>query len=286
MRGFLAGIGALLCTVAMLLLTGWTTWSGEAVAAVREMPEVAAELYTADPEPLAPVDCGQCHMQHYSNLKNEGGLHRFACQECHQQFHMYSPLKDNYAELMPRCGSCHDQPHGPEQSDCAQCHEDPHAAQRAPGMAKLTAVCADCHGAAADKLRNFPSGHTEQGCSTCHHDQHGYIPDCFECHDGHTPSQGAEACAACHQDVHKPLEIALQENSDTMTCAVCHGAVYDKWAGTPSQHGAINCALCHTSHGDIPRCLDCHAAPHNPQQLKAFPNCLDCHLDVHDLPVK
>ena len=282
----LPGIGVLLCTLWMILPAVVSPRPAEAADAVRELPEVAAELYAADPEPFTPVECGRCHVNQYSNLKNAGGLHRFSCQECHELFHMYNPLKNNYAELMPRCASCHGEPHGPKQTACADCHQDPHAPQRAPALAKLSPICADCHAAPAGTLAAFPSAHTELGCDSCHHDQHGYVPTCFECHEGHKPSQSLDSCASCHQDVHKPLQIALSDDTDAVTCAACHDAVYGKWAATPSKHGAVNCGQCHTSHGYLPNCRDCHASPHDPQQLRVFPDCLTCHLDVHDLPVK
>jgi hypothetical protein len=280
-------IGVLLCVLFGFLPTGEFPRSAEAAAsAVRTLPEVDETLYINDPVPLTPVECGQCHINHFSRLKENGGRHRFACQECHELFHMYNPLKDNYAELMPRCNTCHGQPHGEKQTNCLGCHVDPHAPQRAPAVEKLANICADCHAAPAKTLADFPSAHTEQGCDTCHHETHGYIPNCFECHEGHYDAQPIDACATCHQDVHKPLQIQLSRDSDTETCAVCHEDVYSKWKGTPSKHGSVNCSQCHTRHAYIPDCQVCHASPHDPQQLKIFPNCLTCHIDVHDLPVK
>jgi hypothetical protein len=270
----------------MFLLAGGLPRSVEAAGPSRALPEVTAELYVDDPVSLKPVECGQCHIIHYSNLKDAGGRHRFACQECHEQFHRYSPLLNNYAELMPQCGTCHGEPHGSKQTACADCHRNPHAPQRAPAIEQLSAICADCHAGPAEKLTAFPSAHTEQGCDACHHDTHGYIPDCLECHEGHYQGQTLEECAACHQDVHKPVQIALGGDTDVQTCAACHETVHAQWAGTLSKHGSVNCGQCHTSHGFIPNCQDCHSLPHDPKQLKIFPNCLDCHLDVHDLPVK
>jgi hypothetical protein len=165
-----------MCALISVLLAGGIPRPAEAADPARELPEVTVELYASDPVPLDPIECGQCHIKHYSNLKNAGGQHRFACQECHQLFHSYNPLKNNYAELMPRCGSCHGQPHGPKQISCADCHKDPHAPQRAPAVEQMVAICADCHAEPAEKLTAFPSAHTEQGCDACHHDQHGYIP--------------------------------------------------------------------------------------------------------------
>ena len=287
MRRMLLRVGILLCALFVLLAVGGVSLRpAEAAEPSQSLPEVAEELYADEPEPMTPIECGRCHIQPYDSLKTAGGRHRFACQECHEQFHRYNPLKGNYAELMPQCGSCHGAPHGPLQTACASCHTDPHAPQRAPAVEQLAAVCTDCHGGPADKMVKAPSAHAELGCASCHHDTHGYIPTCFECHEGHYPSQPSETCADCHRDVHMPLQIPLGPAADAPTCAACHDKVYEKWTATPSKHGEVSCGTCHASHGTVPACQECHPAPHSPQQLKMFPNCLDCHMDVHDLPVK
>jgi len=287
MRRLLSCAGVLSCALILSLLAGVSPRLADAADATRALPEVTVELYAEEPVPMTPAECGQCHIPHYAGLKENGGRHRFACQECHTLFHRYNPLLNNYAELMPQCSTCHGDPHGAKQTACADCHKNPHAPQRAPALEQLTTICADCHAPEADKLAQAPSAHTEQGCDSCHHDTHGYIPNCFECHEGHTADQPIEACASCHQDVHQPLQIAFAgENTDLQTCSACHDAVYSKWQGTPSKHGQVSCAACHTKHAYIPDCQECHASPHDPQQLKVFPNCLDCHIDVHNLPVK
>src|SRR5262245_5033875 len=101
---------------------------------------VMAELYASDPQPLTPTQCGQCHGAHFANLKNDGGRHRFACQECHKSFHAYNPTKGAaaYQALMPRCDSCHALPHGKTAADCASCHTDPHAIKKPVMGARLT----------------------------------------------------------------------------------------------------------------------------------------------------
>ncbi len=95
------------------------------------------KLYAVTPPALQPAECGQCHVGQFANLKDSGGKHRFACQECHEVFHAYNPRKNNYDELMPLCTSCHGQQHGPKQTDCINCHQNPHAPLRVPAMERL-----------------------------------------------------------------------------------------------------------------------------------------------------
>jgi hypothetical protein len=251
-----------------------------------ELPQVDASLYDVTPTPLQPAECAQCHVGQFANLKDSGGKHRFACQECHEVFHAYSPRKNNYEELMPLCATCHGQQHGPKQTDCINCHQNPHAPLQVPALDRLGTACADCHSGPAGELKKFPSAHTEQDCQSCHYEKHGYIPSCSECHDGHYSEQPVQDCMTCHTRVHAPLRIRLPDNAVAQTCGSCHTDVFGKWQGTPSKHGQVGCVRCHQEHGKIPDCRECHGEPHNKRQLEMFPNCLTCHIDVHDLPVK
>jgi hypothetical protein len=244
-----------------------------------------ANLYAAEPAPMTPDQCGQCHRQHYGDLKQNGGRHRFDCLNCHLVIHAYNPVRGNYADLMPKCTQCHTAPHGEKQVKCLTCHSNPHAAAVPPSLAQVKDICADCHARPAAELKGSPSKHTQQACQACHHDRHGYVPSCGECHQPHYPEQPMTSCTACHP-VHRPLEIAFAPDTKADTCRQCHGAVVQKWSGTASKHGQVGCATCHTKHGLIPDCKSCHGTPHDAKQHAMFPRCLDCHLDVHDLPVK
>ncbi len=259
---------------------------GDASAVERKLPQVDTSLYAEMPIPLQPAECGQCHGGQFLGLRDSGGKHRFACQECHQVFHAYNPRKNNYDELMPLCSTCHGQQHGAKKIDCLNCHQNPHTPLQIPAMDRLAKACADCHTAPAKELKKFPSAHTEQGCQTCHHDKHGYIPDCAECHDGHYDDQPVQDCMSCHTRVHAPLQIGFPRDANVKTCSGCHDNVYGKWQRTPSKHGQVSCVTCHQAHGKIPDCTECHGVPHNKKQMELFPKCLTCHIDVHDLPIK
>ncbi len=260
----------------------------EPVPARQEEPQQQEEdvdIYEVDVEPLTVADCARCHVVQYSDLKQEGGRHKFDCQNCHEEFHAYNPNKNNWDELMPDCSSCHALPHGEKHSNCSACHVNPHAPTTIPYTETITGACADCHSSPAQQLQQFPSAHTEVGCMSCHHDRHGYVPTCFECHGPHFEGQTLEACAECHP-VHKPLEMTFTPETGARTCDACHTQVYSEWKQTPSKHGEVNCTVCHTQHGMIPACTDCHGQPHSQNLLSKFPNCLTCHLNPHDLPVK
>lgn len=254
------------------------------VAAVGVMPALAQDPYAVEPQPLTVAQCGQCHISYFRYLKNEGGRHKFDCQDCHQKFHAYSPRKNNWDELMPLCSNCHTLPHGEKQTECLACHANPHTPRKVVMDERLKSACADCHASPAAQLAQFPSAHTEQGCDACH-DSHGFIPSCFNCHEPHYQGQILESCVGCHP-VHKPKVIAYTTGADMQTCGSCHGAVYATLTGSPSKHAQVHCAACHESHGQVPSCSDCHGRPHSEALLAKFPNCLDCHLDAHNPPIK
>ncbi len=274
--------------VAAVLLAGAATAAPAQQTAKRsDLPSQDASLYANEPQPLTLAQCGQCHPTHFGSIKDAGGKHQFDCRECHEIFHAYNPLKNNYAEIMPKCATCHAYPHGEKHVQCLNCHENPHAPRRVPASRMLEGYCSDCHSDQNSQLAQYPSKHTEQGCGACHYERHGYIPSCQECHEPHFEAQQFNTCTGCHQ-VHQPLNIALASDVDVTTCNACHDGIYSKWSNTASKHGQVSCASCHTRHGLIPECTNCHTPPesHAKKLLEMFPNCLTCHLDVHDLPVK
>lgn len=278
----------------MLSLAVWvlavTTWTGSPVEA-KEIATVKippkAELYASDPQPLTVAQCGQCHATHFANLKASGGRHRFACQECHKTFHAYNPTKGvaAYQALMPKCANCHDLPHGKTVTDCASCHTDPHAIKKMAISPRLANACGECHAGPKTELANNPSKHTQVACSKCH-TSHGFKPSCNMCHQAHYPEQGFETCTKCHQ-VHKPKQVTYGSDTPNATCAACHAQIAGKLKKSPAKHAAVSCATCHQDrHKAIPKCTDCHDAPHPAAFLERFPTCLTCHMDPHDLPKK
>jgi len=242
--------------------------------------------YEADIKPLTAEECARCHFSVFSQIKNEGGKHKIDCVQCHTKYHAYNPNKQNWAEIMPKCQTCHGNIHGEKFAGCAACHSNPHAPKTQMAMtAEFAKVCGDCHAKVGQELQANPSKHTKVQCAQCHHQKHGYIPSCMECHKPHSQGQTVQECLACHP-VHNPLKIAYPEATKNDICGGCHGPVYDKIRTTASKHGQVACAKCHTKHRYIPKCEECHGKPHGDVVLKKFPNCLQCHVDVHDLPSK
>ncbi len=246
--------------------------------------KVTGNPYDVEPQPLTVAECGQCHIAYFRYLKENGGRHQFDCQNCHQVFHAYNPNRNNWDDIMPKCFSCHTLPHGPKQTECLACHTNPHTPRKVAMTDRLTKNCADCHTSPAEQLQQFPSAHTRQGCSACH-TSHGFIPSCFVCHEGHYEAQPLADCMACHP-VHKPLQIAFKGKVELKTCSGCHESVYKVWTGGQSKHSKVSCVSCHTQHGMIPKCNDCHGVPHSDVLHSKFPDCLTCHLDPHNPPVK
>ncbi len=280
-----AGCLAILC-LALGVACVKTEATGTGISPVKDLQGgmTGADPYAAEPVPLTVTECGQCHPGPFRAIKEAGGRHRFDCQKCHQQFHAYNPVKGNWSALMPQCSGCHAAPHGPAFGECLSCHANPHAPLKID-MEKVSGVCGACHAKQTEEMKNYPSAHSEQGCEACHWETHGQIPSCLECHDSHAPSLGADTCTGCHP-AHRPLQIALGKHADPANCAVCHPAVFGKWSKTASRHGEVSCGQCHPLHGQVPRCAECHAAPHSDNLLSRFPDCLTCHLDVHDIPLK
>lgn len=285
-----------------LLFVLWVAWAVASCARIHERREAApavmevvpaasvkadapADIFEVSPEPLTVADCARCHVSHYENLKDQGGKHRFDCQLCHKVFHAYNPRKNNFDEIMPKCASCHQRPHGQKHVDCLSCHTNPHTPRNVAYSNTIKSSCSDCHGEQAGQLAQHPSRHTKQECAMCHHEKHGYIPSCFQCHEPHHQGQPPESCTQCHP-VHMPLQIAFTPEADARVCSGCHDGVYGMWSKTPSKHGGVNCSQCHSEHGLIPDCSQCHGKPHDESFHTKYPNCLTCHVNPHDLPVK
>lgn len=255
---------------------------GKTIATVT-IPQTPSE-YASEPQPLTVAQCAQCHIGLYRDLKDNGGRHRFACQNCHNAFHAYNPRKGNWDTIMPKCNSCHKAPHGPKVTDCTGCHSNPHAPKKIAASAQLTAACFDCHGTVRDQLVKNPSKHTKVACMTCH-TSHGFKPSCFNCHKPHNIGQSLSTCIPCHP-VHQPLLIKYGGDVPSRTCSSCHAQIFNALMNSTSKHKNVACVTCHKNlHRFIPQCSDCHGKPHMKVIHDKFPKCLTCHVDVHDMPV-
>jgi predicted CXXCH cytochrome family protein len=254
------------------------------------------DLYKMDLAPLAPEECGRCHNYQYKWLKDKGGKHQMDCTTCHEQFHAYNPKLQNWDAIMPKCQGCHDLPHGSAFEACMECHQQPHAPKviqfatlekPVTGPDKQTVVtCAICHADQGNEFAKFPSKHnTAVNCQGCHAKVHGTIPSCLDCHQPHVAEQEYKDCLVCHAP-HSAANIKkYPENTPNTNCAACHDQVYNALQANVTKHTALQCATCHVTHGQIPKCQDCHGEPHGPGLHQRFASCLDCHKDPHDMPV-
>ena len=246
------------------------------------------EAMSIEVKPLTLVDCARCHTSHVKWLRENGAKHQgVVCTDCHQVFHAYNPLRNNYAEIMPKCSSCHDAPHGSAEpvNECLACHTNPHQPLASiPAPAELEGRCHLCHTEVAASLQAEVSMHAEQECSFCHSEKHGRIPVCNECHENHSPMAVLDTpdCLACHP-VHTPLRIAYPADQPKEVCAGCHDEAYELLQTRTTKHSAFSCAKCHPEHGHLPVCMDCHGKPHNPAIHEKYAQCGDCHGIAHDV---
>lgn len=212
-----------------------------------------------------------------------------ACAKCH--------AGESRAERFP----------GRAPTDCRACHRDPHAGQfdHEPRYGQCTA----CHASerftppsfdlTAHARTSFPltGAHEGVGCTLCHGSMRG---------DARMFHGTAQACAACHRDVHAgafdragaPREVAGRRG-----CARCHGTEaftpvtagafdHGAWTGHAlvGAHARLDCTLCHersaTSTAGGRRlgpaagraCADCHADPHLAQfAVGGRTDCARCH---------
>jgi len=258
----------------------------KAVTPITPEKEKIAGLYVEELKPLTPAQCGQCHMPIYTLIRKEGGKHQILCTQCHQQYHVYNPIKQNWSEIMPKCQRCHGLFHGETLPKCMECHIEPHAPKKIPMSTVLEDNCLTCHPKVGDEMNKFPSKHKDQGCSTCH-EKHGYIPSCMDCHEPHTSSLTKnEQCLVCHP-VHSPTQrLKYAKDTPNDICASCHDEIAVTLDASKSKHHDVACVACHSKHKYVPKCQECHKKPHSERLLKKFKNCLQCHIDPHNLPAK
>jgi predicted CXXCH cytochrome family protein len=263
-----------------------------------EQQASSAPLYTQAPRSLSPVECAACHNGQYVRLQQSNSKHRFDCLDCHDQLHANIPSKNNYNDILPKCANCHELFHGEAFPKCSQCHRDPHSPLDIPfdgvkenvknQAGKSVVACEVCHYDSEGKeMETYPNKHNVNvGCTGCHGDEkHGVRPTCFDCHEPHTAGQTYADCLVCHKPHSAKNILPYPEEMSNTVCAACHTKIYDNLQANHTKHTDLQCASCHVTHGQIPRCQECHDEPHGSAVHKRFPNCLECHVDPHDLPV-
>jgi len=136
--------------------------------------------------------------------------------------------------------------------DCVKCHEGVVLTLQRKGMAHQQ-LCLDCH-------QGHPPADME------------IVPSCSRCHqDG--DHFALSACINCHIDPHQPLEINFTRDI-TAPCLTCHKEQSEQLLANPSIHSKLACSACHTFHGQIQPCQNCHQ-PHS--DTMGHESCRGCH---------
>jgi hypothetical protein len=173
-----------------------------------------------------------------------------ACADCHTE-------PGTYTGLRSACESCHDDPHGMDDSkrdllkSCDTCHNEIEwKALPIPAF-----VFDHTSGAQTDYV--LEGKHIDVYCADCHFDWR-FVP--VE-HD---------RCEDCHQDPHRA-------DFGNDTCEDCHPNP-GSWTVPKFDHDRTPYPL-EGQHAKVPECFDCHKG--NATLPLQFGSCENCHGDVH-----
>ena len=141
--------------------------------------------------------------------------------------------------------------------------------------------CVECHPNQVKAMRMESSGlHSVNACDFCHV-QHGFIPECSDCH-GLNHGDVITNCGQCHIESHAPRNINFSMEEGDYSCNMCHTDEANTLDANPTKHTDMTCLTCHTEHGFIPKCINCHIA-HDDTTITD--NCNECHETGH-IPTK
>ncbi len=241
--------------------------------------------------------CVSCHGQeawdrlhsegHEEHLALVGGHGDVECRTCHGQGDPIHSLEAIGAgrTLFPReCEHCHDSPHREEfaggvaalvsktpGAGCVTCHVAEHVTFREEGLSRMPAAQHACSG--------FPltAPHDKVACKECHTAPVG-AEATFA---ARYPGRGADACVACHEDVHKGQ--FAEGPFAALGCVGCHER--ERWAPHAfdvAKHERT--ALPLTGRHAAIECGECHKVPAEgaPRTFRGTPApCQECHVDAH-----
>lgn len=252
-------------------------------APVSGKQEAMSQAISAIPSDLQNEDCEKCHDEEPAAIEENGGKHKtlVTCMECHLE---HLPLG---TQTIPECSMCHGGGGHFELENCLSCHRNPHTplvldVEDTPAVG---AACVSCHEEKGEEFKKHPSKHAKQNCTRCHPKQHKTIIQCDKCHKPHGEFMAYKDCQRCHKP-HSPLEVTYADDIPANYCGACHSELYERLQKNRSKHRNLTCAFCHKSrHPMVPKCQDCHEAPHSSDLLAGFPDCLTCHSNPHDLVI-
>lgn len=144
------------------------------------------------------------------------------------------------------------------------------------------AQCGQCHVKHFALLKEAGLRHRFE-CQKCHEVFHAYnpvrgnwaelMPKCDKCHTQPPHGDKFVDCLVCHANPHTPRRVAMGDYL-TGVCGDCHTSPAGQLVKHPSAHTEQGCAACHTQHGLIPSCMECHEPHVTGQTLES---CKACH---------
>ncbi len=259
--------------------------------------------------------CGLCHSptrfdeversrfdhSHWTGFELAGAHARATCEACHPR----SAAPDEFGRTFGRVASVE----GARVTSCSNCHRDAHrGAFDAMYVTDVASgVCAQCHGFESFRpaLASFDhaatgfaldGAHAEASCEQCHGPSPARVDPprrlgfVAALHADALGTQGVQACAACHADVHAfaaARDVESGRAQLAQECSTCHTtsafAQVDRaafnhlaWTGfaLDGAHAATACEACH-----VPtREPDAHGRSFG---RAAGADCSACHVDVH-----
>lgn len=230
-----------------------------------------ADLQAADMSRLIDADCTRCHSKVIKEFKQFAAAHAtdIECRGCHLQH----PRQRGAEFAIAACSICHDPQDNKHfaAADCGDCHNahKPLEIDFAQFDKPIKQICLSCH----ENPYVTTSAHAEAlRCNQCH-PQHAAIPNCSDCHDGHTGGKIQEACLSCHS-AHNPTPTIAAEGLSAKTCTVCHAQTKKLFTESGGAHAEQSCDDCHVAHTESPDCTECHEG-HNEKMVGA--DCQTCH---------
>ena len=167
--------------------------------------------------------------------------------------------------------------------NCTDCHNT-HDHKSNISSSRLEQFCSQCHPQQFEEFSSHPGRHADLKCVYCHK-VHRHIESCINCHPPHSTGLVYEDCLNCHP-AHIPQETHEIEYPATVPneqCAMCHKEANTSLAQGNTRHSSLKCAYCHTTHKQIPECVDCHA-PHT--QSMTYDDCSGCHPAHNPVDIK
>ncbi|MEA1944863.1 MAG: hypothetical protein U9N07_05980 [Euryarchaeota archaeon] len=236
-----------------------------------EEPNASTIQTAPDFQEVNASDEEQHHIEAVGSMSSEykENKHDMKCTVCHTE-----------RIIKPKCTDCHEPVHGTQLRNCTECH-DAHNPMSNISSPRLGQFCSYCHPQQFEEFSTHHGRHADLKCVYCHK-VHGQIETCTNCHAPHSTELRYEDCLNCHP-AHVPQEVEYPATIPNEQCAVCHERTNTELVQGNTKHSSLNCAYCHTTHKQIPECMDCHT-PHT--QDMTYDDCIGCHPAHNPMAIK